>query len=508
MNGLYDEARVALHTIWHRRWLALAIAWGVAIVGWFVVAQMPSRYQSQARVFVQMQSVLPGGMPGVPSDGQKDVDRIRQTLVSAVNLQKVVRGTDLANTVSSDRDVADRVAGLATAIKVESQQDNLFQITTTQSSPKLARTVTQKLIDIFVEQNLAGDRRQSTQSLRFLDDQLATLQKKLQDAEGKRADFQNRYLASLPGTGTVSDRIGAARAQMAQVDGDLAAASSGLAAVQGQMAGTAKALPGSAGAAGSAGPARARLAAIQGQLADARARGYTDAHPDVVALKSQLASATAAARGEPLVGGAAGGGANPNPLYLSLQSIAADKQASVAALRIRKSQLQADLDQLNAKLAADPQAAAEQGQIDRQYESLKGQYDQLLAQRAQVALRGEAQTQTDNVKFNVIDPPTTPRAPVAPNRFLLLTGVLVAGLVAGIGGAFALGQLRVTFPTSARLAAATGMPVIGSIGEVVTQDQSEERARKLKLFAGGLAALGVAYLLLLGVETLQRGLAA
>jgi polysaccharide chain length determinant protein (PEP-CTERM system associated) len=295
---------------------------------------------------------------------------------------------------------------------------------------------------------------------------------------------------------------------MAQVDGDLAAASSGLAALQGQMAGTARSLAGAGGVAGSAGPARARLLAIQGQLADARARGYTEAHPDVVALKSQLAAASAAAAHEPLVGGSAGGGASPNPVYMSLQSMVADKQATVASLRIRKAQLQGDLDQLNAKLAADPQAAAEQGQIDREYQSLKDQYDQLLAQRAQVALKGEAQTQTDTVKFNVIDPPTTPRAPVAPNRFLLLTGVLVAALAAGIGAAFAMGQLRATFPTSARLEKATGMPVIGSIGEVVTRAQVEDRARKLKLFAGAAVALGAAYLLLLGVETLQRGLAA
>ena len=508
MNGLYDEVRVALHAIWQRRWLALAVAWGVAVLGWLVVAQMPSRYESRARVFVQMQSILPASPSGIPTDTQKDVDRIRQTLVSAVNLQKVVRGTDLANTVSSDRDVADRVQGLTQAIKVESQQDNLFQITTSAGSPKLARTITQKLIDIFVEQNLAGDRRQSSQSLRFLDGQLSSLQKQLTDAEAKRADFQNKYLASLPGTGSVADRIGASRAQLAQVDGDLAAAGSALAAVQGQMAGTPRSLPGMGGSAGSAGPARARLAAIQGQLADARARGFTDNHPDVVALKSQLGAATAAARGEPLVGGMAGGGANPNPVFMSLQSIVADKQAAVASLKIRHAQLQGDLDQLNAKLAADPEAAAQQGQIDRQYQGTKDQYDQLLAQRAQVALKGEAQTQTDTVKFNVIDPPTTPRAPVAPNRFLLLTGVLVVSLVAGIGAAFAMGQLRVTFPTSARLEKATGMPVIGSVGEVVTFAQTEERARKLKLFLGGAAALGAAYLLLLAVETLQRGMAA
>lgn len=507
MTGLYDEARLALHAIWTRRWVALAVAWGVCVLGWMVVAQMPSRYESRARVFVQMQSVLPDSMNGNPGQRQQDVDTIRQTLVSAVNLEKVVRGTDLANTVSSDRDVADRVAGLAGAIKVDAQQNNLFQITTTAASPKLARTITQKLIDIFVEQNLAGDRQQNGSSLRFLDQQLSARQKQLNDAETKRADFQNRYLGALPGTGSVADRIGAARTQAAQVDSDLAAAQSSLAAVSGQMAGTPQSVAGTGGTAGSAGPARARLSAIQGQLADARARGDTESHPDVVALKGQLAAATAAAHGEPLSGGSGASG-SPNPLYLSLQSMQADKQSQVAALRMRKSQLQGDLDQLNAKLAGDPAAGAQQSQIDRDYQVLKDQYDQLLAQREQIALRGQAQTQTDSVRFSVIDPPTTPRMPVAPNRILLLSGVLVAGLAAGIGAAFALAQLRGTYPTVGRLEKATGMPVIGQVGEMVTRVQSETRARKLKLFAGGAGALVTAYVLLLGVEILQRGMAA
>ena len=505
MNGIYDEARLALHAIWTRRWLALAVAWGVCVLGWFFVSQMPSRYESHARVFVQMNSILPASMDAPPQSQQKDVDTIRQTLVSAVNLEKVVRGTDLANTVSSDRDVADRVAGLAQAIKVTAQQDNLFEITTTAATPKLARDITQKLIDIFVERNLAGDRTQTTRSLDFLNKQLDTLQRQLTDAEAKRADFQNRYLGSLPGTGTVSDRISAARTQMSQVDGDLAAAQSGLAAVQGQMAGTPPTIAGYGGSA-TTGPARARLAAIQGQLADARARGYTENHPDVVALKSQLQAAQAAARNEPA--GSAGGGGTPNPSYLSLQSMATDRQASVASLKIRKAQLQGDLDQLTEKLAQDPEVAAEQGQIDRDYQVLKDQYDQLLTQRQQIAMRGQAQTQTDSVKFSVIDPPTAPRAPVAPNRMLLLTGVLIVGLGAGVGAAFGLGQLRGTFATGGKLEKATGMPVIGSIGEVVTRVQADHRAKRLKLLLGGTAALAVAYILLLGVEVLQRGVAA
>ena len=82
------------------------------------------------------------------------------------------------------------------------------------------------------------------------------------------------------------------------------------------------------------------------------------------------------------------------------------------------------------------------------------------------------------------------------------------GVGAGVGAAFALGQLRATFATGPRLEKATGMPVIGSIGEVVTRIQADQRAKRLKLFLGGVAGLAAAYVLLLGVEVLQRGMAA
>src|SRR3546814_10837408 len=61
-----------------------------------------------------------------------------------------------------------------------------------------------------------------------------------------------------------------------------------------------------------------------GQLADARARGFTDSHPDVIALANQLKIAQVAAAREPA--GATGG--TPNPLYMSLQSMQAEKARS------------------------------------------------------------------------------------------------------------------------------------------------------------------------------------
>ncbi len=302
--------------------------------------------------------------------------------------------------------------------------------------------------------------------------------------------------------------MSAARTQLAQIDSDLAAANSSLAAVNGQMAGTTPSLAGPGGTAASAGPARARLAAIQGQIADARAKGWTDNHPDMIALRNQLAAATAAARGEPLVGGSGGGGGSPNPLYLSLQSMRADKASQVASLQERKSQITRDLAALESKMAQSPGVAAEQSAIDRDYQVLKDQYNKLLGDREQVKLQNQVQTQTDAVKFNVVDPPTAPHAPIAPNRPLFLTGVLFVGLFGGIGAAWGLAQVRSTFPTPSRLERASGMPVIGSIGETISAAQVALRRRKLRQFAGAAGALACAWVLLLGLEFFQRGMVA
>ncbi|WP_448502265.1 XrtA system polysaccharide chain length determinant [Sphingomonas sp.] len=512
MDGLYDEARAALHAVWKRRWIALGIAWAISLAGWLVVSQIPNQYVSTARIFVQMQSILPAQDGSIQQvEAQRDIERVRQTLTSAVNLRKVVLGTELAGTVASERDVADRIAGLQKAIKLTPQADNnMFEISATiansgtsdAANARLARAVVQKMIDIFVEDNLSSNREETGASLRFLDQQIAERQRALQEAEAKKADFQARYLGSLPGTGTIADRMSQAQTQLSQINADLAAAQSSLAAVNGQLAATPPNLPGVGGP--MSGPARARLAAIQGQLAEARSRGWTDSHPDVVALNAQLRMAQAAAAGEPL----SAGGGTPNPLFLSLQSMQADRAAQVAALGQRRAQIEGDLNRLAQTLNADPAAAADMSAIDRDYLVLKDQYDKLLASREQVRIRSSVQTQTDAVKFSVIDPPTAPTAPASPNRPLLLAAVLVVGLGGGVAAAFGMSKLQTTYATPGRLEKASGMTVLGAIGEVVTDAQAALKRRQLRLFAGAAGGLVAALALLLGIEFIQRGLVA
>jgi hypothetical protein len=121
-----------------------------------------------------------------------------------------------------------------------------------------------------------------------------------------------------------------------------------------------------------------------------------------------------------------------------------------------------------------------------------------------VRLRSDVQNKTDSLKFKIIDPPSAPRVPTAPNRPLLLSLILVAAIGGGIGIAFVRGQLQTTFPTQGRLEAASGLPVLGTISQVVTAAGKVRARQRLLWLGGGAGALAASYALLMVVEFWQR----
>ena len=503
MNGLYDELRLAIHSIWNRRWLALGIAWAVCLAGWLVVAMIPNSYESKAKVMIRTQGLLNEKVGISAGEQRKVVERLGQTLNSSDNLAKVIRGTDLGRAVVSEAELSGKISGLRKAIEVKPDitNDYIFTITAKQPSPKDARDVVQKLIDVAEEDSIAGDRKDTRTSLRFLDKQLEELQKKLADAEAKRVAFETQNLGMLPGVGSASARMEAARAELGQIDSQLIQARSALSALNSQLAGTPPSLttPGVGGGGGNS-----ALAQAQGDLAAMKARGLTDNHPDVISTRNQISILKSQGGGG---GGGGGSFKTPNPAYSSLQSMRAEREAAVTALTARKSALLADMASLAAKQTAEPGVSAEYGRISRDYEVLKAQYDKLLTDREEIRLRGQVGAQTDSVQFQVIEQPLLAKAPSTPNRPLFLALVLIAGIGAGAATAFALGHLQTSYATAAKLERASGIPVIGSISQMLTSEQRIERKRKMKLFFGGSAALVGVFVLLVAVEFVQRSLA-
>lgn len=505
MTAIYEEIRIALHSVWRRRWLALAVAWAICVAGWLAISLIPNTYESRAKLLVKAQSLLPGKVGITENDSQRSIDHIRQTLTSRENLMKVVRETDIARQATSKADIISLAAGLGKDIKVVAQPDNVFDISAETSvgglsnaeNAQLAHDVVEKLVDIFIAGNAADDRAEAQQSMRFLNEEIGRREKGLRDAEAKRVSFDQQYLAGIPGTGSIDQRADAIRTELTALDPILAAAQSSLAAINAQAASTPAtiATPGIPGGGG-------RAAQLQAQLADAQAKGWTDAHPDVIAIRSQLARVRGTGESVVVMGGTV------NPAYLSMRSLQAERQASASALAGRKAELQASLNRLINIQIREPGIAAEQSRLSRDYEVLKLQYDKLMQDREDVRLRSDVTNRGEALQVRIIEPPSRPSLPSSPNRPLLLLGVLVIGIGAGAGAAWAQGQLRTSYSTADHLARATGMTVLGSIPETLTEVQTALQRQKLKWFAGAAGALAGALLLLLAVEFIQRGLMA
>jgi polysaccharide chain length determinant protein (PEP-CTERM system associated) len=512
MDGLYEQARIAIHSVWRRRWLALGVAWGLCLVGWLAVALIPNSYESRARVFAQLQSILPNQIGITAAERQGDLLRVKQTLTSTENLEKVVRRTDLNLLIGSERDLAAQVEKLRETIKITAQQDNLFEISAASGvagfsnaqNAKTASAIVQNLLDLFMEENLSGDRAETGQTLGFLDEELRRRERQLQEAEQRRVDFETRFMGMLPGEGSIAQRMTAARAELSNIDQTLMSAQSSLNAIRSQMGGIPQSIatPNFSGA--GIGYATSQIAALEGQLSQARSKGWTDNHPDVITARQQIERLRPQAAQERASNPGGGAISTPNPAYTALRAMAAEKEAQATAAAARKGQIEAALQQLASKQAEEPGAVAEQARLNRDYEVLKRQYDKLLEDREQVRLRSDVQSKTDAINIKVIDPPSRPNVPAAPNRPLLLTIILFVALAAGAGAAFAKAQIQTTFPTQSRLEQVTALPVLGSVGEVITSERKAEAKQRLKWFAGAGGALAASYALLMLVEFWQR----
>lgn len=508
MDGLYENFRIALHQVWQRRWLALSVAWVIAACGWLAVTFIPNSYEAKAKVFAQINQVLPSDANGAAQDQQGNLLRLKQTLTSNENLTRVVRQTDLNALATDDASLNSVLGALREKIKITAAPDNIFEISATTSfgglsnaqNARASAAVVEQLVQLFQGGTLTGE--QTAQSLTFLDEELARRETALKEAEQRRVDFEQRYLGVLPGGGSVGDRMAAGRAELAQLDQTIVTARAAIAAMQNQLNATpaTTAIPGLEGAAsGAAG----QIAALEGQLSQNRARGYTEQHPDIIATRAQIERLRPMAAQERSSGRPAGASI-PNPSHISIQSMLAERQAQLTGAESRKAQLQADIAQLGQRQASEPGVAAEQTRLTRDYDALRLQYDRLLGDREQLRLRNDMQGKASPLTVRVVAPPSVPSAPSSPNRPLFLSLVLVAAIGGGLAAAFLKGQLQATFPTQNRLASVSGLPVLGSIGEVVGRVARADRRKNLVMLAAGCAGLCAGYATLMAIEFWQR----
>jgi polysaccharide chain length determinant protein (PEP-CTERM system associated) len=467
-----------LRPAWRRRWMGVMVAWIVCGVGWALVYGIPSQFESTARLFVDADAVLTPLLRGLAADSAPttQLEILQRTLLSRPNLEKLVSKTDLDLTLNSPSDRERLLTRLAAETKVTPQTKNLFTITYRDKSAKLAHDVVQTLLTIFIENATGGSRSDMENARHFLERQIQSYEQQLRGAEKRRADFRARYIEILPADNNPNvPALEAARNQAQALEGKLLDMLAARDALKQEVENTPPMLVVESGANGVAGgPApKTRLQEAEEQLTLLLLK-YTDQHPDVIAQRKLIESLRNGPRENataPSGKGAPGGRDNayngvkrsvPNQIYDQLKVKLIDVDTNLTSLQRQRDEAVRYRDRLEKIQREQPGLIAEYQNMDRDYSVLRRNYEELLSRLQSANIAQAADTQADKVKLQVIDPPEIPRLPVAPNRMLLVTGVLLGGLATGAGMTVLFGQLDQSFSTVDDLRN-LGLPVLGGI---------------------------------------------
>jgi polysaccharide chain length determinant protein (PEP-CTERM system associated) len=480
-----------LRAAWRRRWTGVIVAWLACGLGWVGVYLVPNQYESAARLYVDADAVLTPLLRGIAADSAPttQLEILQRTLLSRPNLEKLISKTDLDLTLNGQSDRERLMTRLAVDIKVVPQTKNLFTITYRDKSPKLAHDVVQTLLTIFVESATGTNRTDMENARRFLERQISSYEQQLRGAEKRRADFRAHYPDILPNDNNGNPGVPAlegARTSASGLEGKLQDAVVSRDALKLEVENTPPMLVVESGNAlspaqqAAGGPPKTRLQEAEDQLRLLLLRD-TERHPDVMAQRklieslrgeeaktaSALATAKASA-GASSAATTAAANANtlrrslPNPVYdqLKVKLIEADTQ--IVSLQRQRDEAVRYRDKLEKVQREQPGLMAEYQNMDRDYTVLRRNYEELLSRLQSANIAQAADTQADKVKLQVIDPPEIPRLPSAPNRMLLVSGVLLVGLAAGIGVTILVGQMDRSFSTVDDLRS-LGLPVLGGI---------------------------------------------
>ena len=468
--------------------VVIGIVWLVSLAGWFVVARMPDIYSSSARVYVDTQSLLNPLMKGmtVRPDIEQQIEIMRRTLISRPNMEQLIRLTDLDLTVDSEGARESLLSGLEQRIRFAGEGRQIFNIEFEDSDPKLAHSVVQALLQIFVEHNVGDSRRDIERTRRFVDSQIADYEKRLRDSEAQVAEFRRANAEELRYKDIMNNRLQTAEFDIRQLENQLQAGTWQRDQLKAQLAGTPATLAGvdaaQAAAAQAASPAGQRVEQLRQQLGEMRLR-LTEQNPSVVNMKRMIEQAEADARRQ------SGGGSAPNPMRKQLEGEIQRLELDIASLGRRIELRNNELGELRKRQDDVPAVELQLAQMNRDYGVLRQNYDQLIERRESIRMADRLDSQTSNVDFRIVDPPLVPTRPSGPNRALLFGGVLAAAFAAALGVVFVLIQLKDSFSNPNRLREAFDVPVLGSVSMVASPRRRRWKRFEVSALGGSVAVL-------------------
>ncbi|WP_434241664.1 XrtA system polysaccharide chain length determinant [Alteromonas macleodii] len=497
--------------VWIKKRYVIIFSWLICPIGFLYVASLPDVYSSKAQVFVDTQSVLQPLLRGlaIQTNPDQEIQMMAKTLLSRSNVEKIARESDLDITTASELEFETLVTKLSDEIKLSSTgRDNIYNISFSNELPSVAQRVVQETLDLFVEGALGNNRKDTDTAGRFLDEQISEYESRLTEAEQRLANFKRQYNDILPLAGTyysslqnLNNELESTRLQIKQTQQQTDSLNKQISNAKRND---------SFGVTNQEEPTLRtryddRIRSLEEEL-DRLTLRFTDAHPDVVETRALLSSLEQSREKEIeafLSNEEDGNNAPLSELNREIKLEASRLESQIASLRVKETDLQRKISELESKVDLIPQIEAESSALNRDYDVTKRKYEELLSRKESADLSRRADVSAEDLQFRIIEPPLLPKRPSGPNRLIFYTAVLILGFGSGIGIAFLISQLNPILIRPKQLLNVSDYPIWGTVTHLNIEQINKTNRNRLLVFLLSSGTILAMYSALVAAEVMN-----
>ena len=476
MQEILEEIIDYLKGIWIKRRYIIISTWLICPIGWYFVSSMPDVYKSEAKVYVDTESLLRPLLRGltVETNPNIQIQLMVKTLLSRPNLERISRMVDLDIQANSPEQYNTIINALKRNIKISrAGKENIYTLSIEDKDPELAKNIVQSALTVFIENTLGESRNDSDSAQRFLDTQIGEYESRLNMAESRLTEFKQKYSGILPNqSGGYYNKLNSTKEELKAIELKILENKTSLKSAKEQLVQSVSSDTRGNNIKNDNSIQTTfdnRIADLEMQL-DALKLRFTDKHPDVKEVTKTL-NYLNKQRNEEIenyIASSKEGEAdytslNRNPVMQTVQIQVNQLESLIASLQVRSKDYRQRVSELESKIHVLPEIEAELVALNRGYNITKEKYETLLSRKDTAQLAQQADETTDKIKFRIIDPPRAATKPSGPARFLFFGAVTVLGIGVGIGISLLLSMLSPVATSTAQLSKATGVPVFGVV---------------------------------------------
>ena len=162
-----------IRILWFRKWILLAGMIITAAVGFGVSLRIPNEYRSETVILVIPQRVPESYVHSTVTMRIEDRLRsIQQEIFSRSRLEKIIDEFSLYPELQRTRPMESIVEFMRTNINVETVRDDAFKVSFSDTTPRTAMIVTDRLASMFIDENTRDRSVMADSTNQFLESQL------------------------------------------------------------------------------------------------------------------------------------------------------------------------------------------------------------------------------------------------------------------------------------------------------------------------------------------------